>query len=337
MCACVRGEGVFWRWRDWKSWAAGGRGPPSGREAPRAVRAVAPAGGRESRGDEGGHLPLPPSGGQSPRSAGENVQPYDPSFQETEPPKLAVNSLRFTPHGEAAGSRAHFPAPGVASAERRGAGPPFGSGRPASPGAVGLRRPDSLLVRGSRINKYEFLCPGCERTPAGPIAAGARPVPGTAACRVCRPGRGEPSRRGTSQAGVRRGEGGSCGDQTRIKRRASAERRLPGTPEPLWLGEAIRSPSGTPAAGGAGGAGLAALGRSVTGPGGRGRSRRSEAWRGCPGSGPRHSACPGPARRELAPSSPLAVAPGGRCSRARSGVCSPARTEGTHTGDSVLI
>lgn len=92
VCACVRGEGVFWRWRDRKSWAADGSGPQSGREAPRAVRAVVPAGGRESRVDRGVTSPLPPCGGQSLLSSGENVQPYDPNFQETETPKLAVNT-----------------------------------------------------------------------------------------------------------------------------------------------------------------------------------------------------------------------------------------------------
>lgn len=95
--------------------------------------------------------------------------------------------------------------------------------------------------------------------PAGPIALRARCscVPGVP------PRPGEPSRRGTSQAGVRRGEGGSCGDQTRSERRASAETPSPGAPSPLWLGEAIRSPSGSPAAGGC--AETAALGRSVRG------------------------------------------------------------------------
>lgn len=56
------------------------------------MRAVVPAGGRESRVDRGVTSPLPPCGGQSPLSSGENVQPYDPNFQETETPKLAVNT-----------------------------------------------------------------------------------------------------------------------------------------------------------------------------------------------------------------------------------------------------
>lgn len=189
---------------------------------------------------------------------------------------------------------------------------------------MGLRSPDSLLVRGSRINKYESLCPGCERTPAGPIAAGTRPVPGTAACRVCRPGReslpgGEQVRLACAEErGARMGSGHASSVQPAPKC------RLPGAPAPLWLGEATRSPSGSPAGGGRC-AGTAALGPSVRGPGGRGWSRRSEARRGCAGSGPRHSA-----RREFAPSSPLEVARGGRCSRARSGLCSSARSEGTH-------